>query len=276
MIDPFWLALAFKIAVAAAVVVTASVLAQRSSPFIGAMIATLPVSAGPILAFLAHEHGAAYLAQSAVGAIAALAANGLFLTGYILASRRGIYGVALAAGLALWFGFLFAFDVAHFSLAQALLAVAVIYAGGILLTRRYRHAVPPRPAARVWYDLPLRVVGVGCLAAAVGLVGQRAGAAVSGYIAVFPVVFSSLSLIVHVTAGPKVAAAVLANSFEGLAGFVVALAFVHLSAVRLGGRWRSCWGLACACCGILRSWCGAGAGLTAAAPQRAGSVLHFA
>ncbi|MGL4497357.1 MAG: hypothetical protein ACRCUX_16210 [Beijerinckiaceae bacterium] len=232
--DPFWLTLLAKIASASAVVVIASLVAQRSSPFIGAMIATLPISAGPVIVFLAHDYGAAYIARSSIGSVAALSANGLFLMGYSLAAQRFSYAVSLAAGLAGWMVFLVLFDVNQWSLMQAWAGIAVIYAIGIPLTRRYRHAPMPAVRARVWYDVPLRVLGVAVVTGVVGYLGQRAGAGVSGMVAVFPVVFTSLTFILHHTAGGKVSAAVVANSFWGLLGFAVALTFVHGTVERMG------------------------------------------
>jgi hypothetical protein len=49
--DLFWLPLLVKIGATVALVVGASVAAERSGPFLGALIATLPVSAGPAYIF---------------------------------------------------------------------------------------------------------------------------------------------------------------------------------------------------------------------------------
>ncbi|MGL4323188.1 MAG: hypothetical protein ACRCTD_04040 [Beijerinckiaceae bacterium] len=234
MIDPFWLALATKILIASAVVVSASLIAQRSSPFIGAMVATLPISAGPIIVFLAYEYGAAYVARSSIGSIAALAANGLFLTGYIFAAQRFGYVISLVTGLAGWFAFILLFDVNSWTVPTALLALSLVFAAGIPLTQRFRHVAMPAVRPRIWYDVPLRVLGVAAITGLSGYLGQRVGPTISGFVAVFPVVFTSLTLILHHTVGGKVTAAVLANSFWGLAGFAVALAFVHYSIEKTG------------------------------------------
>src|SRR5690606_12595343 len=66
---PFWFSLAIKMAVTASFVVAASFIAQRSGPLIGAMVATLPISAGPVYVFLALDYDAAFIAQSAVASI---------------------------------------------------------------------------------------------------------------------------------------------------------------------------------------------------------------
>ena len=56
-------------AVAAAFVVAASMITERSGPAIGALVATLPVSAGPSYVFLALDHDDAFIAQSALASL---------------------------------------------------------------------------------------------------------------------------------------------------------------------------------------------------------------
>src|SRR5262249_13993050 len=68
----FLLILLFRMAVAAAFVVSASVITERSGPVIGALVATLPISAGPSYVFLALDHDAAFVAE---GALASLPIN---------------------------------------------------------------------------------------------------------------------------------------------------------------------------------------------------------
>src|SRR5256884_1022044 len=61
----FILTLALRMAITAAFVVTASIVTERSGPVIGALIATLPISAGPSYALLPPHHYAAFIAQGA-------------------------------------------------------------------------------------------------------------------------------------------------------------------------------------------------------------------
>ena len=56
-------------AITAAFVVTASVITERSGPVIGALVATLPISAGPSYVFLALDHDAAFIAEGALASI---------------------------------------------------------------------------------------------------------------------------------------------------------------------------------------------------------------
>ena len=98
----FVLTLALRMAFAAAFVVTASIVTERSGPVIGALIATLPISAGPSYVFLALDHDAAFIAE---GALASLPINAatifLGLTYVVLAQRHGALLSCLVA-VAVW------------------------------------------------------------------------------------------------------------------------------------------------------------------------------
>src|SRR5215469_17187899 len=86
----FILMLVFRMAVAAAFVVSASVITERSGPVIGALVATLPISAGPSYVFLAIDHDAAFIAQGALSSLPVNAATiVLGLTYVVLAQRHG-------------------------------------------------------------------------------------------------------------------------------------------------------------------------------------------
>ena len=91
----FLLTLGLRMAITAAFVVTASVITERSGPVIGALIATLPISAGPSYVFLALDHDAAFIAE---GALASLPINAatifLALTYVVLAQRHGAISAA--------------------------------------------------------------------------------------------------------------------------------------------------------------------------------------
>src|SRR5215212_9078533 len=98
----FVLSLGLRMAVAAAFVVIASMITERSGPALGALVATLPVSAGPSYLFLALDHDNAFIAQSAVASLPMNAATILMCLVFVhLAQRHGTL-VSLAAGLAVW------------------------------------------------------------------------------------------------------------------------------------------------------------------------------
>jgi hypothetical protein len=94
----FILTLALRMAVTAAFVVTASLITERSGPVIGALVATLPISAGPAYVFLALDHDAAFIAE---GALASLPINAvtifLGLT-YVVLARSSVSSARLRSG----------------------------------------------------------------------------------------------------------------------------------------------------------------------------------
>jgi len=68
--------------ITAIVVVLASVIAEASGPVIGALAASLPVSAGPTYVFLALAHNTSFVSASALGSFAANAATIVFFATY--------------------------------------------------------------------------------------------------------------------------------------------------------------------------------------------------
>ena len=86
----FILTLCLRMAITAAFVVSASVITERSGPVIGALVATLPISAGPSYVFLALDHDAAFIAEGALASLPINAATILLgLTYAVLAQRHG-------------------------------------------------------------------------------------------------------------------------------------------------------------------------------------------
>ena len=82
--------LLLRMAIAAAFVVSASIITERTGPVIGALVATLPVSAGPSYVFLAIDHDAAFIAQGALSSLPVNAATIFMgLTYVVLAQRLG-------------------------------------------------------------------------------------------------------------------------------------------------------------------------------------------
>ncbi len=101
------------------------------------------------------------------------------------------------------------------------------------LSAPLRHAPMPRVQAR-WYDLVLRAGMVAVLVGVVVSLSFRIGPTASGNLAVFPIVLSSIAIILHRRVGGPATAAVLANAVIGLGGFAVALVVLYLTAERFG------------------------------------------
>src|SRR5271156_5061582 len=98
----FILTLGLRMAVAAAFVVSASVITERSGPAIGALVATLPISAGPSYVFLAIDHDAAFIAESALASFPINAVTMFFCLSYVLLAQRCNAVISVAGAIAVW------------------------------------------------------------------------------------------------------------------------------------------------------------------------------
>ena len=84
----FVLGLLLKIAMTAAIVIAASVVVERSGPFIGSLIASLPTAGGAAMIILAVEHPPAFIAASAIGSMVAGAIVTVFALAYAALAQR--------------------------------------------------------------------------------------------------------------------------------------------------------------------------------------------
>jgi hypothetical protein len=229
----FILTLGLRMAVTAAFVVSASVITERSGPVIGALVATLPVSAGPSYVFLALDHDAAFIAE---GALASLPINAvtifLGLTYVVLAQRQSVI-VSCGVAVAVWIALAGLAQTVHWSLAGGLVVNAVTFAICLPLLQRFRHVKMPLIRRR-WFDIPLRAALVSTAVATVVTLSRWVGPGLSGTIALFPVVFTSMMMILHPRIGGPATAAVVANSGWGLIGFGLAIAVMHVAALQFG------------------------------------------
>jgi hypothetical protein len=249
----FLLTLALRMAITAAFVVTASVITERSGPVIGALVATLPISAGPAYVFLARDHDAAFIAEGALASLPINAATILLgLTYVVLAQRRSALVSCLGA-VAVWITLAAIIRSLQWTLAGGLIVNAVAFAICVPLLRRFRHVKMPLITRR-WYDIPLRASLVATLVATVVTLSGWVGPKVSGMIALFPVVFTSMMLILHPRIGGPPTAAVIANSAGGLMGLGIAIAALHVAALQFGSVVGLSLALAICVCWNLGLW----------------------
>jgi hypothetical protein len=227
------LALGLRMAVAAAFVVTTSVIAERAGAVIGGLIATLPVSAGPSYVFLALDHDPAFIAKSALASFPINAVTMFFCLAYVLLAQRQNAVIAVGGGIAVWIALAALERLLPWSLTGGLIANAVAFAICIPAFKHFQHVKMPLITRR-WYDIPLRAAMVATLVALVVSLSHWVGPLVSGTLALFPVVLTSMTLILHPRIGGPATAAVLANGGWGMMGFGAAIAVLSLTAVPLG------------------------------------------
>jgi hypothetical protein len=229
----FLMSLALKMAVTAGFVIAAAMVAERAGPAIGALVATLPIAAGPAYVFLALDHDAAFISESAIGSIAAHAATGVFSVAYVVLAQRFGMALSVAGAVAVWFATALPLRAMQWSFLGVAGANLATYAVCIALSERFRHVRMPLIVRR-WYDVPVRALMVACLVAAVVGLSGRVGPTLTGLLAVYPIVMTSLMVIFQPRVGGPASAALIANTMWGLVGFSACLFTVHLAPVPLG------------------------------------------
>jgi len=246
LIDPtFWYGLALKIAMTASIVVAASVIVERSGPFIGALIASLPTAGGAALIILAFEHPPQFIAQGVVGSLIANAAGALFALAYATMAQRRSLMLSLGGALLVWFGIVALSRLLDWTIASALVLNAIVFPPAIWAGRNFRDDGASK--ARVHLtgaDLAWRAGVVTFTVIVVTAASQSIGSVLSGIFAFFPVAMSSFFIILHTRLGGPAAASVAAHVQAPLIGLTLGFVAVHYLATSLGVWWAYLVGLA--------------------------------
>lgn len=229
----FVLTLIVKMAITAAFVVAATVTAERVGPLIGGLVATLPIGAGPVYVFLALDHDAHFIAQSAVASLAINAVNVIFALSYALLAQTRSRAVSMSLAFLVWLVFAGAVHEVQWSYAGVAAMNLIVISICLLLARPLRHVRVQAFRTR-WTDMALRAGLVALLVGVVVTFSFQLGPAGSGILAVFPVVLISIMFILHSRVGGPASAAVMANAVLGLVGFAFACTVLHFSAEALG------------------------------------------
>lgn len=234
LLDTYLLSLGLKLLSAALVVIVAALLVEKAGPFIGAMIVTLPISTGPSYVFLAMEHPPDFVAKAALSGLVANAATPIFMATYArLAPRFGL-GISLGAALAIWATAVASSTFVPWSLPLAVLANIVMYGIGWEFMRDTREAPKSKSSSKQWWDIPVRALAVMSLCGAVLVTARVIGSHAAGLIALLPLGFTSMALVVHPRAGGAVSASVFANGLPGMIGLVGGLLALNLAVETLG------------------------------------------
>ena len=253
-------------AITAAVIVTASVAAERAGPIVGAAIVSLPISAGPGYVFLAFQTEDSFIAHSALYTLTGNAAGIAFVTGVTLLAPRHSLVPTIAVPTLLWLLLAVTFRQLELTwwLAVAINAAALAVSFAVL-RRRTRHFRPSgrRVGAR---DLLYRALLSGGLIAGVVTVSHVIGPAATGLAIIYPVALTTLSLIIYLRHGGDSAAAVMAQTPKSLIGFGGFALTLHLLAEPLGAFGALAAGLAVSVAWALWMARGAWLGRHAAGP----------
>ncbi len=226
-----WLPPLVRALTTALLVVSASAAAETLGPFWGALIASLPVSTGPAYVFLSMQHGAEFVAASALSSLAANAATGLFLMTYGALARSASSWSSLGAAVLVWLAASLATQQVAWTPWTAFLLNLGTYGLGLALFNPV-HSKEPRPAPparRRWFDLPARAMAVAAFVSLVVAISAALGPEATGIAAVYPIGLTSLFVILRPRIGGPASSRLAANALRPMLGFGVMLLALHLA-----------------------------------------------
>jgi hypothetical protein len=204
----------------------ASLAARRWGPTIGGWIVGLPLTSGPVLLFIALEHGPSFAAVTSVGTLLGLIAIAGYCVGFIAGSARGP-AIAFATASAAYVAIGFVGQILAnwpFALLVVLAVGAIVAALLRLPATSGRRSTTPHPA----WDLPARVVVGTALVLTLTSVAPLLGPTASGIATTFPVYVSVLSVFAFLHDGRPAALGVLRGLLVGLFGTVGFYAAIHV------------------------------------------------
>jgi hypothetical protein len=224
--------LALKLVLTPLLIGGASLAARRWGPLVGGWIVALPLTSGPVLFFLAVDHGAAFAAAAAVGALLGMAAIVAFSLAYAAASTRGPSAAITAASAA----YVIVGVVLRSVAAAPFWALVVLVVVAIAAALRLVPAPPPgRPGTtHPRWDLPARMIVGTALVVGLTALAPLLGPVTSGLVATFPVYVSVLAVFAQLNEGRDAALGVLRGLLVGLWGTTAFYVVVWLLLPRAG------------------------------------------
>ena len=235
--------LLLKIVLTAGIVVVASIVVERSGPFMGSLIASLPTAGGAALIILAMEHPPAFIADSAVGSMVSNSMVAVFALTYAALAQRRSLVVSVGGAFLVWFAAAAASRLVEWDATAALALNAVVFPLTILAGRRFRVTGVIKRVTLTAGDVAWRTgvvtLSVIIVTAASGTIGPY----FSGLFAFFPVAMGSFFVILHPRIGGAATASVAAHVQLPLIGLCLSLYVVHLLAEPVGVWWSYIIGL---------------------------------
>ena len=210
----------------------ASLAARRWGPAMAGWIVALPLTSGPVLFFVALDHGPEFAAQAAVGTTLGLGAIVVFSLAFVAASTRGPAAAVAAATAAYALAALALQQVADwpYLLLAGLVLVAILGTLRILPPS----TSGPSSARHPSWDMPARIMVGTALVVGLTTVAPLLGPTASGIVTTFPVYVTVLSAFAFLHDGRRAGIGVLRGALIGLPGTVAFYIPIHYFVVSAG------------------------------------------
>src|SRR5262249_1014832 len=175
----FCLALATKMAITAIFVTVATIVAERLGAMVGALVATLPVSAGPVYVFLALDHDPTFISSSALARLTLNAATAIYVTVYVLIAQRRSMWLSVSLAFAMWLTAVLVLSPVRWNVWSAFILNFFVFSVCVFIVQPFCLIRMP-PTTRPWYDFVIRASLAASLVGAVVTLSFRIGPTGSG------------------------------------------------------------------------------------------------
>lgn len=238
--------LATKTILAVAVFLLIAWLAERSGPFMAGLLMTFPANSGAGFALIMFEQPREFLSAAALVSFAMTGPILVFMTAYVMASRRVGFPLALVIGLVFWWIGAALVMTLESTVPLALASAAI----GVVIAIAAQRAKPPATEpyhlkADSWWPTVARALIGGGLIGAVAFFAGVIGPTWSGLLLAFPTLMCGTAWILSRRFGDRFAAETLAKSYLSLLSYSSFNFALHYAAGPFSGP------VALAICGLL-------------------------
>src|SRR3954447_17986799 len=193
-----------KLTLAPALVAGTTLVARRWGALLGGVVGGFPAVVGPILIAVDAQHGDAFAARAAAGALAGLISLTAFVLAYGWVARRLWWPGALLVSWAAFAVATAALDrvalPSEVALPAVLACFAIAYVAMPHASQAAAASTPPR------FDLAMRVAATAAFVVVLTAAAGALGPQLSGLLAAFPVLASVLAVFIHAQDGAAAAA----------------------------------------------------------------------
>src|SRR5579863_911320 len=208
-----------KLVLTPLMVFAVSLVSRHRGEATGAWLVGLPLTSGPISAFLTLERGPEFAYAATSGSMAGVTAQAFCCLGYAAVARFGrLTGVA-AGTLAYAVSAVVLQRLGLANLTLLILALASL-AGTLVLFKREAAGLTQREAPAAW-EVPLRAIIVTAIVIGLTAGAERLGPGATGAAASYPVIGLMMAVLAHGARGPRAAVDALRGMASALPAFVV-------------------------------------------------------
>jgi hypothetical protein len=225
--------LALKLVASPLLILAASLAGRRWGQSVAGWLVGLPLTSGPVVFFLALDHGPVFAAHAATGSLIGTASEAAFCLAYGHAARHFAWPGALSAAT-------LAFAAAGILCGLAAPALPALVPLAVLALAAALYLLPPAEVAaiaitgRPRWDIPARMAMATALIVGLTAAAPRIGPRAAGLLATYPVFAIVLTVFAHRIDGEGGARRVLRGLLVGLFGFVGFYVVLAVALVPLG------------------------------------------